>query len=88
MNGHVLPKARTIWLILMLLSLFSTFVAEGSGQASYPIIIIFVIAAVKSDLVIMHYMEAGRAASHWKLMYRAWLVLVTVLMLAGHLVTR
>jgi hypothetical protein len=55
------PQARTIWLVLMALSLVSTFLAEGSGHARFAMVAIFVIAAAKGDLVIMHYMEVVTA---------------------------
>jgi len=55
------PRAITVWLLLMALSLPATVMAEGSNHAAYTIIAILVIAAAKSDLVIMHY----RAAPHW-----------------------
>jgi uncharacterized membrane protein len=79
------PRASTIWLLLMALSLLSTLLAEGSDHAVYAVIVIFVIAATKGDLVIMHYMEAGRAEPHWRFMYRAWLGVVTVLLISGHI---
>jgi heme/copper-type cytochrome/quinol oxidase subunit 4 len=69
----------------MALSLVSTLLAEGSGHAVYAVVAIFVIAAAKADLVIMHYMEAGRTEPHWKFMYRAWLGIVTVLLISGHI---
>jgi heme/copper-type cytochrome/quinol oxidase subunit 4 len=84
MNGWS-PRASTIWLLLMALSLLSTLLAEGSDHATYAIVTIFVIASAKADLVIMHYMEAGRAVPHWRLMYRAWLGVVTVLLISGHI---
>jgi hypothetical protein len=68
-----------------MLSLLSTLLAEGSKHAAYAVVTIFIIAAAKGDLVIMHYMEAGRAAPHWKFMYRAWLGTVTVLLITGHI---
>jgi Prokaryotic Cytochrome C oxidase subunit IV len=79
------PRASTIWLLLIALLLISTLLAEGSGHAVYAIVTIFVIAAAKGDLVIMHYMEAGRAEPHWKHLYRAWLGIVTVLLISGHI---
>jgi Prokaryotic Cytochrome C oxidase subunit IV len=82
------PRASTIWLLLMALSLLSTLVAEGSDHAVYAIVAIFVIAAAKGDLVIIHYMEASRAEPHWKFLYRAWLGIVTVLMVTGHLIAQ
>jgi hypothetical protein len=59
--------------------------AEGSDHAAYAVAAIFVIAAAKGDLVIMYYMEAGRAEPHWKFMYRAWLGIMTVLLICGHI---
>jgi caa(3)-type oxidase subunit IV len=79
------PKPRTIWLLLMALSVLSTVMAEGFDHAVYAVVAIFVIAAAKADLVIVHYMEAGRAEPHWKFMYRAWLGIVTVLLIGGHI---
>lgn len=79
------PRASTIWLLLMAMSLLSTVLAEGSEHAAYAIITIFVIAAAKGDLIIMHYMEAGRAEPHWKFLYRAWLAVVTLLLVSGHI---
>jgi Prokaryotic Cytochrome C oxidase subunit IV len=79
------PRARTIWLLLMALSLVSTLLAEGSDHAVYAVAAIFVISAAKGDLVIMHYMEASKAEPHWKFLYRAWLGVVTVLLISGHI---
>jgi Prokaryotic Cytochrome C oxidase subunit IV len=79
------PRARTIWLLLMALSLVSTLLAEGSDHAVYAVVAIFVISAAKGDLVIMHYMEASKAEPHWKFLYRAWLGVVTVLLITGHI---
>jgi Prokaryotic Cytochrome C oxidase subunit IV len=79
------PRPSTIWLLLMALSLVSTLMAERSGHAVYAIVGIFVIAVAKGDLVIMHYMEAGRAEPHWQIMYRIWLGVVTALLIGGHI---
>lgn len=78
------PRASTVWLLLMALSLVSTLLAEGAEHAEYAVVTIFIIAAAKGDLVITHYMEAGRAQPHWKPLYRAWLGIVTVMLISGH----
>ncbi len=83
MQGQ-LTKPMAIWLTLMALSLFSTFVAEGSEHAAYAIGAIFVISAIKGDLVIMHYMEAGDADPQWRMMYRTWLIMMTILLIGSH----
>jgi Prokaryotic Cytochrome C oxidase subunit IV len=80
------PSTVRLLLLLMALSLLSTLLVERFDHAAYAVGAIFVIAAVKSDLVIMHYMEAGRAEPHWKFLYRGWLVIVTVLLIGGHVI--
>jgi heme/copper-type cytochrome/quinol oxidase subunit 4 len=79
------PRARTIWLLLIALTVLSTVMAERSEHAIYAVAAIFVIAAIKCDLVIVHYMEAHRAERHWLIMYRAWLGIVTLLLVTGHI---
>jgi Prokaryotic Cytochrome C oxidase subunit IV len=71
--------------MLMALTLMSTLMAEGSDHAVYAVAGIFFIAAAKGDLIIMHYMEAGRAEPHWQHMYRAWLGAVSMLLIGGHI---
>jgi hypothetical protein len=86
MNGwSSQSSAVRLLMLLMALSLLSTLLVERFNHAASAITAIFVIAALKSDLVIIHYMEARRAELHWKLLYRGWLVLVTALLIGGHL---
>jgi hypothetical protein len=85
-NGRSAPSNMSrLLMLLMALSLLSTLLVERFDHAEFAVAAIFVIAAVKGDLVIMHYMEAARAEPHWKFMYRGWLVIVTVLLIGGHI---
>ncbi len=86
MKPNTAPPPSTIWLLLISLTLISTFVAEVFSQAHFAVISIFVIAAAKGDLVIIHYMEAGSAQPHWKIMYRIWLGVVTLMLIFAHLI--
>jgi hypothetical protein len=38
----------------------------------------FAIAAFKSELVLIHFMEARRAERHWLQLYRAWIIVVAL----------
>jgi len=42
---------------------------EGAGGRALASVAIMLIAAAKSRLVILHYMEAHRAARHWRFLY-------------------
>jgi hypothetical protein len=77
--------ARTVWLILMGLTLVSTLLAEKSHQAHIAILFIFAISAAKGDLVLIHCMEAHAADPHWIIMYRMWLLVVASVLTIGHL---
>jgi heme/copper-type cytochrome/quinol oxidase subunit 4 len=76
---------RTVWALLISLTLTSTVIAEGFHQADMAMSAIFVIAAAKSNLVLMHYMEARSAESQWLIMYRIWLLVVASTLVVGHL---
>jgi hypothetical protein len=43
------------------------------------------IAAAKSRLVILNYMEAHRAARHWRFLYETWSFAVTAAIVIGYL---
>jgi hypothetical protein len=45
-------------------------------------------AAAKSRLVILHYMEANRAARHWRFLYETWNFAATATIVIGYLVSR
>ena len=54
-----------VWTGLITLTLASTMSAETARHASAAVIAIFTIAAVKAELVLGNFMEAGRAERHW-----------------------
>ena len=77
---------RRVWLALAALTLTSTLIAETAHHSAYSVIIIFAIAALKAELVLTNYMEARKAEPHWIWMYRGWIAVVTVMLIAGYLV--
>lgn len=73
-----------VWLVLMVATAASTWwlagEAHGVGLASAAIL---VIAGVKVRLVLIHFMELGRAPWAWRLPLEAWPLLVVAGLLCG-----
>ncbi len=64
-----------------------TLVSMGSTGAAYrPLasIAVMLLAAAKSALVIVRYMEVGRAARHWQLLLQTWIFAVTAAVIIGY----
>jgi hypothetical protein len=70
--------------MLMALTAASFLVAEELHIRLVALGAIFVIAALKAELVIDHYMEARRAEPHWLVVYLGWVAGVTLLLVWGH----
>jgi Prokaryotic Cytochrome C oxidase subunit IV len=77
-----------VWCILCGLTVLSVALVEGGRGRAFASIAIMVIAAAKSRLVILHYMEASRAARHWRFLYETWNFAVTATIVIGYLVSR
>lgn len=82
--GRISILAR-VWLALVALTAVSVIVAERLGMREVAIVAIFVIAAIKGELILDHFMEARHAERHWPIMYGIWLIVVTLLLVGGHL---
>jgi hypothetical protein len=78
------PRVSTVWLMLLGLTNGSVLLAEGATIGAARIVGIFVIAAVKSELVLQHFMEAARAERHWRWLYRLWIGVITLMLIVGH----
>lgn len=84
--GRISTLTR-VWLALVALTAVSVIVAERLGMREVAIVAIFVIAAIKGELILDHFMEARHAERHWPIMYGIWLIVVTLLLVGGHLTT-
>lgn len=73
-----------IWLLLMALTFGSVLLAEELHARQITLVAIFLIAAVKAELVMDHYMEARHTQRHWLIMYFIWIIVVTLLLVGGH----
>jgi heme/copper-type cytochrome/quinol oxidase subunit 4 len=73
-----------VWGMLCGLTLLSVALVEGGWRRSLASILIVLIAAIKSRLVILHYMEANRAARHWRFLYETWNFTVSATIIIGY----
>jgi uncharacterized membrane protein len=87
MIGDRTARPVAIWVALMSLTLVSVLFAERIHWGSIAIVAMFMIAGVKGELVVAHYMEVGRALPHWRVAYRVWLVAVTFMLTVAHLIS-
>jgi acetyl-CoA acetyltransferase len=71
--------------ILCGLTVLSVALVEGAGGRALASIAVMLIAAAKSRLVILHYMESHRAARHWRFLYETWIFAVTATIVIGYL---
>jgi heme/copper-type cytochrome/quinol oxidase subunit 4 len=76
-----------VWCVLCGLTLLSVALVEEGWRRSFASIVIVLIAAVKSRMVILHYMEANRAARHWRFLYETWNFAVTATLIIGYVVS-
>ena len=76
-----------IWGALIGLTMTSFAVFEGHFLESLSTLLIVSIAAIKSRLVIVHFMEATHAPGRWRLVYETWNFGVSAMIVIGHYVT-
>ena len=74
------------WLVLILLTLAGSAIAEGVSAHRLAIAAIFILAAIKGQLVAIHFMEVRHAAPHWHALYRIWVVLIAAMLAVGNLI--
>ena len=72
MKGSIVDTPVVVWAVLCGLTLVSVLLVEGGWWRSIAPVIIVLIAAVKSRMVILNYMEARHARPHWRFLYEAW----------------
>ena len=73
------------WLGLVALTLVSFEAAEGLVSHRVAIAGIFVIAAIKGQIVASRFMEVGHALPHWRTLYRVWIAGIALVLAAGHM---
>lgn len=82
------PLSPTLlWVFLVGLTAASLAVFEGHLTMLVGGTAMIMIAAVKSRLVIMNYMEAKRAPRHWRMAYDTWNFTCASLIVVANAVT-
>jgi heme/copper-type cytochrome/quinol oxidase subunit 4 len=80
----IVLRALHIWLLLILATLASLFLAEGHASAKIATTAVLLIAAFKINLVISHFMELGWQPRPYRLVLTAWLGFVTTIIITGY----
>ena len=76
-----------VWCALCGLTLLSVALMEEGWHRSVASILIVLIAAVKSRLVILRYMEANRALRRWRFLYETWNFAVSATIIIGYVMS-
>ena len=76
-----------VWCALCGLTLMSVALMEEGWHRSVASILVVLIAAVKSRLIILHYMEANRALRHWRFLYETWNFAVSATIIIGYVMS-
>ena len=72
-------KALSVWVFLVIASLFTAWVADGEDLfGRWTVVAILVIALLKARAVILYYMEVGCAPWPLRLAFEAWAASVTL----------
>jgi len=87
MIDRLVNSASAIWVSLVLLTLMSLLIVEGTLLGPYSSILVVLIAAIKSRLVILHYMEAKHAPRNWRFLYETWNFSATAIIVIGYYMT-
>jgi hypothetical protein len=76
-----------IWCVLCAMTGVSIMLVEGGWFHGASSILIMLITALKSRLIIRRYMEANRAAKHWRFLYETWNFTVTAMIIIAYVVS-
>ena len=81
--NHITPRAAIwVWLFLVVATLGVAWLAEGSAHISATtLVLLLLIAAVKTHLLILYFMEIKWAPIEWKITFGLWVWVVFALIL-------
>lgn len=78
-------KPSWVGAILVVLTVVSVAIAELLHQPILTLVAAFGFAAVKGQLIALHFMEIRRARKVWSALYRTWIVAIACVLLIGGL---
>lgn len=74
----LMKPASLVWLLLMLATCVTTWgLSKDRFTATAATLSIILIAAIKIRLVVLHFMELRHAPRPWRLLFEAWVLVVT-----------
>jgi heme/copper-type cytochrome/quinol oxidase subunit 4 len=77
MNHTTPAQALCVWFLLVVATLGGTWLAEHHGLAGrWTVAVILLLAAFKVRLVMIHFMELGKAPWRWRATFQTWIVVV------------
>jgi len=84
-SNHV-RRMTFVWLILVLATCASTWwLSSDGGAVVLASVAILAIAGIKVRLIMIHFMELGRAPWGWRLVFEVWVVVVVLAIQAVYL---
>ncbi len=78
-----MKRLNLVWTALMVLTLGSYLLSHEAGLTALSAVAMFVIAAFKSELVLINFMEARHAERQWLWLYRLWIAVLAVVLTVG-----
>ena len=71
-------RISLVWIVLMTVTCVSTWgMSRDAFLPAAATVTIFLIAALKARLVLGHFMELRHAPRGWRLLFEAWVILIT-----------
>jgi hypothetical protein len=79
-------RMTLVWLILLLATSASTWwLSSEGGVVALASAAIVAIAGIKVRLIMIHFMELGRAPWPWRIVFEGWVVVVVLAILAVYM---
>lgn len=77
--GLLRRPGSVVWALLMVATIVTTWgLAKDNFDPKWSTAAIFVIAAIKVRMVLMHFMELNHAPTPVRLVFEAWVAVVTI----------
>jgi len=80
---RLLDHNLRVWGVLVIVTLASVAFAELSSWHVAAVVVIFVAAVAKGQLVAVNFMETPHALPHWNRLYRVWIVAIGCMLCGG-----
>jgi cytochrome c oxidase subunit IV len=86
-DNHAADTARVnmLWLVLMLLTLFSAYMAEHDVTSLVSVSIMAVVLAIKGRIIVDYFMELKNANTGLRFLMRLYFVVIPVLIILVYL---